>query len=246
MSLIKGEPGQFRRTLFKLVTRIHHGISRATISPVMPGGHLATSLALGGAAYASSGSLDAAVGCFAGGFLIDVDHYLDYLIFEKQWRRPSPIRFLSYYFANSPKRLVLPLHSLELMSVLLAIILVHPIPWLIGYWFGALMHLIFDVMVNGDYALKRPVLFYIFTYRARLRFAADELLDVSTAAAAGRTPIREFFSWYPLVAETDGGFGDAPGPANPDLKPFHVEVDHWRNVEGQKLGNDETAHDCKP
>src|SRR5438874_1339166 len=107
---------------------------------MMPGGHLATSLALGGAVYASSGSIEAAVGCFAGGFLIDVDHYLDYLIFEKQWRQPSPTRFLSYYFRNSPRRLVLPLHSLELMTLMLLVIAVHPFPLLVGYWFGALMH----------------------------------------------------------------------------------------------------------
>src|SRR5437762_12639730 len=71
-------------------------------SAMMPGGHLATSLALGGVAYASTGSVEAAAGCFAGGFLIDVDHYLDYLLFEKQWRRPSPISFLRYYFSYSP------------------------------------------------------------------------------------------------------------------------------------------------
>ena len=57
---------------------------------MMPGGHLATAIALGGVAYAATGSREAAVGCFAGGFLIDVDHYLDYLFFEKQWRRPGP------------------------------------------------------------------------------------------------------------------------------------------------------------
>src|SRR5262249_32259065 len=87
------------------------GIRRATGRAMMPGGHLATSIALGGVAYASTGSLEAAVGCFAGGFLIDVDHYGDYLIFEKQWRRPGPLSFLRYYFAHRPKKIVLPLHS---------------------------------------------------------------------------------------------------------------------------------------
>jgi hypothetical protein len=168
---------------------------------MMPGGHLATSVALGAAAYASSGSIEAAAGCIAGGFLIDVDHYLDYLIFEKQWREPSPVRFLRYYFRNSPRRLVLPLHSMELMTALLIFIIVHPIPLLVGYWFGALMHLIFDVIVNGDYALKRPVLFYIFSYRAAHRFSADELMDVITPDAAGRDPIREFFRWHPIDEE---------------------------------------------
>src|SRR5437867_5044438 len=149
---------------------------------MMPGGHLATALALSGAAYATTGSAEAAAGCFAGGFLIDVDHYLDYLLFEKQWRRPGPLSFLAYYFSFRPRRLVLPLHSAELMSVLFVTILLYPWPLLVGYWFGAAMHLIFDVLVNGDHALKRAVLFYFFTYRASQRFAAENLMaDVSVA-----------------------------------------------------------------
>ena len=162
---------------------------------MMPGRHLATSLALSGVAYASTGSIEAAAGCFTGGFLIDVDHYMDYLVFEKQWRRPSPVSFLRYYFTDSAKKLVLPLHSAEFMTVLFLVILAHPWPLLVGYWVGALMHLIFDVIVNGDYALKRPVLFYFFGYRAAHRFAAEKLLDVVTSAEAGRAPIREFFRW---------------------------------------------------
>src|SRR5262245_40795171 len=164
---------------------------------MMPGGHLATSLALGGVAYASTGSLEAAAGCFAGGFLIDVDHYLDYLLFEKQWRKPGPVSFLRYYFTYCPRKLVLPLHSAEFMTLLLVIILFHPWPLLVGYWIGALMHLIFDVIVNGDYALKRRVLFYVFAYRAANRFAADKLLVVTPQSGAGRHPVREFFRWRP-------------------------------------------------
>ncbi len=164
----------------------------------MPGGHLATAAALGGVAYAVTGSLETAAGCFAGGFLIDVDHYLDYLLFEKQWRHPGPLDFLRYYFRCSPKKLVLPLHSAEFMTLLFGVILRHPWPLLVGYWVGALMHLTFDVLVNGDVALKRPVVFYFFSYRASFRFAAEHLLDVSVPAQAGQNPIREFFRWRPV------------------------------------------------
>jgi hypothetical protein len=167
---------------------------------MMPGGHLATSLALGAVAYASTGSAEAAAGCFAGGFLIDVDHYLDYLLFEKQWRRPSPRSFLVYYFKQKPSRFVLPLHSAELMTVLLAVLVFHPWPLLVGYWFGAAMHLTFDVMVNGEYALKRAFLFYLFSYRARHRFAAQELTDAKPLLpAAGERPLLEFFQWRPSI-----------------------------------------------
>jgi len=167
---------------------------------MMPGGHLVTSLALSGVVYATTGSADLAIGCFAGGFLIDVDHYIDYLFFEKQWRRPSPISFLRYYFAARPKKLILPLHSAELMTLLLGLILVRPWSLLVGYWVGALMHLTFDVLVNGDYALKRPVLFYFFAYRARFGFAAEHLMEVDVAPEAGSRPVREFFRWLPLKA----------------------------------------------
>ncbi len=165
---------------------------------MMPGGHLATSLALAGVAYATTGSVETAAGCFAGGFLIDVDHYLDYLVFEKQWRRPSPVRFLRYYFSSSPRRLVLPLHSAEFMAVLFGLIVAHPWPMLVGYWIGALMHLTFDVLVNGDVGLKKPVLFYFFAYRARYRFAAEHLIRANVSLKASPRPIRDFFRWKPV------------------------------------------------
>jgi hypothetical protein len=155
-------------------------------------------MALGGAAYAATGSPEAAAGCFAGGFLIDVDHYLDYLLFEKQWRRPGPRSFLSYYFRLSPRKLVLPLHSVELMSILLVVCFFHPWPLLVGYWFGAAMHLIFDVLINGECALKRAFFFYLLSYRAWKRFDADQLIDhVIVSPDAGKRPIHYFFTWRP-------------------------------------------------
>src|SRR6516165_7950123 len=164
---------------------------------MMPGGHLATSVALSGVAYATTGSVEAAAGCFAGGFLIDVDHYLDYIFFEKQWRRPSPVSFLRYYFSFSPRKLVLPLHSAEFMTVLLGLILIRPQPLLVGYWVGALMHLTFDVLVNGDVILRRPVLFYFFAYRARYRFAAMHFIRADASLQPSRHPVRDFLRWRP-------------------------------------------------
>src|SRR5262249_44536330 len=134
--------------------------------------------------------------------LIDVDHYLDYLFFEKQWRRPGPVSFLRYYFMNRPRKLVLPLHSAELMTLLLATILVHPWPLLVGYWVGAMMHLTFDVLVNGEHGLRRPIAFYVFSYRAFHNFAADKLLkDVPVSSEAGSHPVKDFFTrWRPVDA----------------------------------------------
>jgi hypothetical protein len=167
---------------------------------MMPGGHLATSLMLSTTTYYATGSVEASAGAFAGGFLIDVDHYLDYLLFEKQWRQPSPVSFLQYYFTSRPRKLVLPLHSAELMTALVALILVHPWPILVGYWVGALMHLSFDVLVNGEYGLKRPIGFYVFSYRALHHFAAEKLVnDVGVSSEAGSHPVRDFFiRWRPI------------------------------------------------
>jgi hypothetical protein len=169
---------------------------------MMPGGHLVTAAVLSAAAYTTTGSVEAAAGCFAGGFLIDVDHYLDYLVFEKQWRRPSPFSFLRYYFSYSPQRLVLPLHSIELMTLMFVVIVLHPWPLLVGYWVGAAMHMTFDVLVNGEYALRRAVLFYFFAYRAWNNFAANKLMDrVVLPANTGKRPFFEFFRWRPAAGK---------------------------------------------
>jgi hypothetical protein len=164
---------------------------------MMPGGHLATAAALSGIAYATTGSIETAAGCFAGGFLIDVDHYLDYLIFEQQWRRPSPVSFLRYYFSSRPKRFVLPLHSAEFMTLLFVLMLLHPWPLLVGYWVGALMHLTFDVLVNGETGLKNPVWFYFFAHRARYRFTASHFVRLAGPVYESRRPVRDFFRWKP-------------------------------------------------
>jgi hypothetical protein len=179
---------------------------------MMPGGHLATSIALSAGVYASSGSTALAAGCFAGGFLIDVDHYLDYIVFEGQWRRPDPASFLRYYFTGQAQKMVLPLHSLELMMALTMLTAIAPHPLLTGYLAGAAMHLLFDVLVNGEHALRMPVLFYSFAYRASQRFSVTALLDpVSVPAHAGARPWKDFFfRWLPTVRRQRRVEGDTP------------------------------------
>lgn len=142
----------------------------------MPGGHFVTSVALSGATYSTTGSVPVAVGCFLGGFLIDADHYFDYLFIERQWRRPLPHSFLRYYFEARPTRLFLPLHSWELMALLSILAVGSDLPLLAGYLIGALMHLFFDILINGDHALRKPVRFYSFVYRASRKFSSQHLL----------------------------------------------------------------------
>lgn len=165
-----------------------------------PGGHLATAVALSGAGYLVTGSPELAGGCFAGGFLIDLDHYSDYLIFEGQWRRPGPREFLRYNFTYRFQRAVLPLHSMELMGILALLIPAWPHPVLLGYLIGALLHIGLDILINGEHILRRPVLFYWFAYRAAQGFSAERLIArLSIPPDAGRAPVREFFTWRPRV-----------------------------------------------
>ena len=171
---------------------------------VKPGGHLATAVALGGVGYLVTGSPELAGGCFAGGFLIDFDHYSDYLVFEGGWRRPGPREFLRYAFTYRYRRVVLPLHSIELMGILALLISIWPHPALLGYLIGAFLHMGLDILINGEHILRRPVLFYSFAYRAAHGFSADRLvMRLDIPPEAGRAPVREFFTWRPRVRKLD-------------------------------------------
>jgi hypothetical protein len=170
-----------------------------------PGGHLATAVALGAAGYAVTGSAELAAGCVAGGFLIDGDHYLDYLTVEGQWRRPGPAAFLCYYFTHRYRRVVLPLHSLELMGGLGLLALGWPRPALQGYLAGACLHIALDILVNGEHILRRPLLFYSLAYRAFEGFSASRLISrLVVPPDAGRAPAREFFTWRPPERRAPG------------------------------------------
>jgi hypothetical protein len=163
---------------------------------VRPGGHLATAAALGGAGYLLTGSAELAAGCVAGGFLIDGDHYLDYLTVEGQWRQPAPTTFLRYYFTHRYQRVVLPLHSWELLAALALLSLAWPRPALLGYLGGALLHIILDILVNGEHMLRHPILFYSFAYRAAQRFSVARLMVLLIIPPeVGQAPVREFFTW---------------------------------------------------
>jgi hypothetical protein len=152
---------------------------------MMPGGHLATSIVLSGVMYNTTGSAAAAAGSFFGGFLIDADHYFDYLVVERQWRKWMPQAFLRFYFDSRFLRVVLPLHSWELLFLIIVVSAATGIPWLVGYLAGALMHLIFDVLINADQSVREPIKFYSFFYRWSHGFQASTLLypaEVSTAS----------------------------------------------------------------
>jgi len=139
-----------------------------------------------------------ASGIAVGGFLIDVDHAIDYVLVERQ-RNLRPSVFLNYYVEGRMRRTVLVLHSYELFAVLVAAMLwLNWLP-LTGYVLGALMHLTLDLMFNAELTPRSIAAFYCFTYRAAHRFETVALLgspDLRPPSAfwttffAGAQPIR--------------------------------------------------------
>jgi len=141
-----------------------------------PGGHLVTTAAACAAVYAGTGSVELVAGLAAGGFLIDVDHAIDYVLFERQ-RDLRPASFLRYYLGGQVERVVLVLHSYELLALLATLAWFTQIDWLWGWVFGMLLHLPLDIIFNAKFASRSLVPFYSFIVRARAGFRAAHFAD---------------------------------------------------------------------
>ena len=157
-----------------------------------PGGHLLTTVAAGAATTATTGSWTLTAGIVAGGFLIDVDHAFDYVVFDGQ-RDLRPAAFLRYYVEGRVRRVVLALHSWELMAILAVLAWMTPSPWLVGYLLGASMHLALDLAFNGEVVPRSILAFYSFSYRASHRFDARTLLGGVPLTPAGERFWAAFF-----------------------------------------------------
>jgi len=170
---------------------------------VSPGGHLVTTAVACAAVQASTGSVALTAGVAAGGFLIDLDHALDYILFERQ-RDLRPGSFLRYYVNGRARRVVLMLHSYELLALLAAIAWVTRIEWLWGWVFGMMLHLPLDVIFNGKFASGGLVHFYSFIVRARAGFLADRFTD------RARRPVADDAFWGAFFK--GGQLADEPRP----------------------------------
>jgi hypothetical protein len=146
-----------------------------------PGGHLVTTAIACAAVYAGTGSVGLVAGLAAGGFLIDVDHIFDYVVFERQ-RNLRPSAFLEYYLEGRVRRVVLPLHSYELFALLIAAAWLTDAEWLWGYCLGMALHLPLDIVFNGRLVPGGLVHFYSFAVRARAGFLAARFGDPSRLA----------------------------------------------------------------
>jgi hypothetical protein len=150
-----------------------------------PGGHLVTTaVACAGAAVLSE-SWVATAAVAAGGFLIDVDHAVDYVFLERD-RALTPDAFLRHYLEGRTRRVLLVLHSYELFALLAFAAWWTGALALWAYLWGATLHLALDLTFNGEVTPRSIVAFYSFAYRLAHRFDADRLLgrlDVERAPA---------------------------------------------------------------
>jgi hypothetical protein len=149
-----------------------------------PGGHLVTTVAACAATAYATGSAPLTAAIFAGGFLIDLDHAVDYVVFERQTNL-RPGAFLRYYVEGHIRRAVLVLHSYELFLLLAAVALWTQSVLLGGYLVGALLHLALDIVFNGRITPYSIAAFYSFSYRLAHRFDAQALLGIAERPADG-------------------------------------------------------------
>ena len=163
-----------------------------------PGGHLVTTAIACAAVQVGTGSAALTAGVAAGGFLIDLDHALDYVAFERQ-RDLRPDAFLRYYLGGRTRTVVLLLHSYEVLALVALVAWATNIEWLWGYVLGAAaLHLPLDIVFNGKVAGRNLVPFYSLAYRARAGFRTKRLLDTAHLAS----PPSPFWSAFFVGAVT--------------------------------------------
>lgn len=165
-----------------------------------PGGHLVTTAVACAGVYAGTESVALTAGLAAGGFLIDVDHAVDYVLFERQ-RDLRPASFLRYYLGGKARRAVLVLHSYELLALLAVLAWLTGVEWLWGGVFGMLLHLPLDIIFNGKFASGGLVHFYSFIVRARAGFRVVAFTDRPVRPATDQGFWAAFFTGAQLEGE---------------------------------------------
>lgn len=168
---------------------------------VSPGGHLVTTAIACATAAAITGDAVLTAAVAVGGFLIDADHAVDYVVFERQ-RDLRPGSFLRYYLEGRTRRVVLALHSYEVFALIAVAAWWTHASWLWGYLLGGLMHLTLDLIFNGELTPRSIVPFYSFVYRLAHRFDARAMLGETKVAPPPRQFWAAFFQGA-KVADSD-------------------------------------------
>ncbi len=134
-------------------------------------GHIITSAGVGAASYLVYRSRKAAVASFLAGFLIDLDHIVDY-VRAHGWRMDWG-RFSEAAHEKYSGKLYLPLHSYELLA-LFFFLFKGPTrqPYRVGITVSILTHLILDQRNRR----KGKAGTYFLAHRISKRFNANEIL----------------------------------------------------------------------
>lgn len=133
--------------------------------------HLLASSAFSAGVYAVTRSPAMTAASFGAGWLIDIDHVLDYLI--EHGVRFAPSHFFATFHEDHYRRARLPLHGWEWpLGWLLAASAAGWHPVLLGLGLGWLHHIVFDQCTNAPSAFGYSLLWRLrqgFSYRASFR-----------------------------------------------------------------------------
>ena len=140
-----------------------------------PSRHVAMSLALGGGVWLLTQSLLAGLLCFFSGFLIDVDHLIDYIIntgfknfnFRNIYR--IYLKMPKEYKENTVDKLYLIFHVGEIVILLWVSFIFFRNIYLIAITLAVTAHLIMDSMAGK----VKPQTYFI-SYRMKKNFKASE------------------------------------------------------------------------
>lgn len=134
-------------------------------------GHIITSAGIGLATYGRYKSPGAAIASFLAGFLIDIDHIVDYV--KAHGWKPSWFHFNEACHEKYSGKLYLPLHSYELWALFFLLLRGPALqPFRVGITVSVLTHLLLDQKCNPS----RQPLTYFLSHRIHKRFDANAIL----------------------------------------------------------------------
>ena len=143
-------------------------------------GHIITSAGVSAASYWRYRSKKAALATFLVGWLIDLDHLVDY-VRAHGWK-PNWERFSEACHEKYSGKLYLPLHSFELLAAFFFLFRgPEKQPYRVGITVSILTHLLLDQRCNP----ARSPYTYFLTHRIRKKFNAKEILNPGYRLATG-------------------------------------------------------------
>lgn len=133
--------------------------------------HIKISSVLGVGVYAYTDELLPSVACFLGGWLIDLDHFLDWGV--NYGLTPDYNRVVINFARNRVRHIYVIFHGWEYFIALFTLHILYGLPpWAFYAALGGACHLALDQIYNGP---KRPLAYFI-TFRLYKRFRSHDIL----------------------------------------------------------------------